>query len=313
MRDECRDLGDLPASADVSLLVYHLSIGLPIVSEQMRSRTEPLAVAYHNITPERFYDDHEPAFAADLRLGREDLEHFATQSILSLADSEYNARDLRGAGHRRVEVVPAGLRVDRLVAEDSVPSIILETGRRFPNGYVVAVGQILPHKRIEQLIETVHLLNSTHWLNVGLVVCGVARQAGYFETLHRFRTRTAMVDVLFTGPVSDRELATYVRGSCAFLGMSDHEGLCIPPLEAAALGVPVVIKGAAAVPETMGGAGLVLPADAGPCEASEALALVLGTDEVRWNLIDSGYQRAAEFADSAPIERSAALLMGALG
>ena len=309
MEKECLSLDDLPQSEDVSVLVYHLSIGWKPVSELIHSRTERLVIAYHNVTPSHFYEEHQPEFAADLRLGRSDLLQLADRAVLALADSKFNAMELEAAGFRDTRVVPAGLKVDRLVRLETIPSIVQDTGRRFPEGYVVAVGQVLPHKRIEQLLQTMHLLNTTRWGNVGLVVCGVARQVGYLEALHRFRAVTPMANVHFTGPVSDRALATYVRGARAFLGMSDHEGYCIPPLEAAAVGVPVVIKGAAAVPETVQGAGIVLPEGAGPCEASEALAMVLDEDEVRWRLIDAGYSRIADIDANDDVRESARILI----
>jgi glycosyltransferase involved in cell wall biosynthesis len=162
---------------------------------------------------------------------------------------------------------------------------------RFPNGYVIAVGQLLPHKRIEQVLETMHIMNSTYWGNIGLVLCGVARQAHYREAINKFQNRCAMVDVQFTDAVSNRQLATLLRGARAYLGMSDHEGLCIPPVEAMSLGVPVIIKGAGAVPETMGEGALVLPQDCGPILAGEAINEVLTNEITRWNLINAGYER----------------------
>jgi glycosyltransferase involved in cell wall biosynthesis len=85
-----------------------------------------------------------------------------------------------------------------------------------------------------------------------------------------------------------------MRGARAYLGMSDHEGLSIPPVEAMSMGIPVVVKGAAAVPETLGNGALVLPADAGPILAAEAIHEVLNNDVLRWSLIHRGLKRAKE-------------------
>jgi glycosyltransferase involved in cell wall biosynthesis len=198
-----------------------------------------------------------------------------------------------------------------LAAEQYDIAILQEMSQRFPNGYVVAVGQILPHKRIEQLIETLHLMNSTYWSNIGLVICGVARQEEYRIAVSKFRHRCAMVDVHFTGQVTDRQLSTFIRGARMYLGMSDHEGLSIPPVEAMSMGVPVVVKGAAAVPETVGEGALVLPADAGPVLAAEAIHEVLNNDHLRWSLIHRGFQRAKELESRASSAHTAELLLAA--
>ena len=312
MLAECRPLGDLPPSPEVSVLVHHLTIGHESVSDLLRRRVEKIVVSYHNITPSSSYELHSPDFAADLERGREDLRHLSEKAVLALCDSEYNSKDLKEAGYRNIAVVPAGLQVDRLRTTEIDPVIVHETSRRFPRGYVVVVGQLMPHKRIEQAMEAVHLLNTTHWSGLGLVVCGSGRNDGYVMALERFRAVTGMADVQFTGYVTDRQLSTYVRSSRALLGMSDHEGLCIPPLEAAAVGVPVVIKGAGAVPETMGDGAFVLPADAGPSEASEALAMVVEEGPVRWSLIDAGYRRIMDFTASNPAASASRMILGVL-
>jgi glycosyltransferase involved in cell wall biosynthesis len=309
MREECLDLADYPDSSEVDLLLYHSSIGWGPVSDFLKKRTERLALSYHNITPSRMYEAYNPDFAADLSLGRQDLDELRERVVLTVADSEFNARDISAHGYTDVHVVPAGFIPSRLSNEDYDVVVLNEMAARFPNGYVVAVGQVLPHKRIEQLIETMHIMNSTYWGNIGLVICGVARQEKYWSTLMKHRRNCAMVDVHFPGAVTDTELSTYIRGSRAYLGMSDHEGLSIPPIEAMSMGVPVVVKGAAAVPETVGNGALVLPETAGPVLAAEAIHEVLHNDELRWSLIHRGLGRAAELESRAPSQRTAELLL----
>ena len=294
MTRECMALDDFPESKDVDLLIYHLSIGYSQMHEWLLSRSEPLAISYHNVTPSGFYQRHNPEFAADLDLGRQEILDLRPKVVLAVADSEFNAEDLRRAGYREVNVVPAGLDPSRLASEPVDVGLLADMNRRFPNGYVVAVGQVLPHKRVEQLMQTMHLLNSTFWGNIGLVICGVQRQHAYFHSLLRYRHVCAMVDVHFAGQVSDRQLSTYLRGAKLFLGLSDHEGYCIPPFEAASMSVPVVIKGAGAVPEAIGCGALLLPQDAGPVLAAEAVNEVLQNQNLRLDLINRGHARVHE-------------------
>ncbi len=61
---------------------------------------------------------------------------------------------------------------------------------------------------------------------------------------------------LFTGPVPDVELAAYYRASSAYISLSEHEGFCVPLVEAMAMDVPILAYSAAAVPDTLGGAGV---------------------------------------------------------
>jgi glycosyltransferase involved in cell wall biosynthesis len=311
MRSECADIIDYPGSHAVDVTLYHSSIGWHEMSDFLRARTEKLAISYHNITPSNIYSEYNPDFAADLDRGRQDLLDLKDRVVLAVADSEFNASDLATFGYEEVHIVPAGFAPSRLASEEYDLDLLQEMARRFPNGYVVAVGQILPHKRIEQLIETLHLMNSTYWGNIGLVLCGVARQELYRVALHKFRHRCAMVDVHFAGQVTDRQLSTYIRGARVYLGMSDHEGLSIPPIEAMSMGVPVVVKGAAAVPETVADGALVLPPDAGPILAAEAIHEILHNDQLRWSLIYRGFGRVSELESRAPSAETARLLIAA--
>jgi glycosyltransferase involved in cell wall biosynthesis len=285
-------LDEIPASENIDLLLYHSSIGWQEMTDFLLARTEKIAVSYHNITPAYFYEKYQPEFARDLQLGRTELELIREKVVLTVADSSFNAEDIKQHGYHDAIVVPAGFSPKRLCHEKYDVQLLNELSMRFPNGYVIAVGQVLPHKRIEQVLETMHIMNSTYWGNIGLVICGVARQPHYREAINKFQNRCAMVDVQFTDAVTNRQLATLLRGARAYLGMSDHEGLCIPPVEAMSLGVPVIIKGAGAVPETMGEGALVLPKDCGPILAGEAINEVLTNETTRWNLINAGFERA---------------------
>lgn len=312
MKATTKSITDIPSSDEVDLLMYHSSIGWQDMTDFLLERSEKMAISYHNITPAHFYEKLQPDFAKDLRLGRAELEMIRHKIVLAVADSTFNSEDLQVHGYGDVHVVPAGFSPKRLCDEIYDPYLLGELGNQFPNGYVIAVGQVLPHKRIEEVLETMHILNSTFWGNIGLVICGVARQAHYMEAILRFQKRCAMVNVRFTGAVSNRQLATYLRGSRAYLGMSDHEGLCIPPVEAMSLGVPVVIKGAGAVPETMGNGALVLPADSGPILAAEAVNAVLTEDTLRWKMINAGFERVEELDQRKSSAHIAELLLGVL-
>ena len=73
-----------------------------------------------------------------------------------------------------------------------------------------------------------------------------------------------------------------------------------------------VIKGAGAVPETMGDGALVLPDNCGPILAAEAIHEVLTNSEVRWNLINAGYRRSDELDSRSSSFQTAEILRAAV-
>ena len=79
----------------------------------------------------------------------------------------------------------------------------------------------------------------------------------YLTLLHQFIADCGVSDVHFVGHVSNEELTAYYELADVFLCASEHEGFCVPIIEAFHMGVPVLAYAATAVPATMDGAGVV--------------------------------------------------------
>lgn len=299
LRGEILDRHELPVAKTNDVFVYHASFGIPELTRLVRSRSEKIVLVYHNVTPSDRYWDYDAGFASALDWGRYELDLIRPKVCRAVADSRYNASELEGIGYENVTVVPAGVNPHRLRDTPIDVKFNCELAEHFPDGYVLFVSQALPHKRAELALEVVHLLRAVHRLNVGLVVAGPHRNAKYSRVISEFRTKLPEANVLVAGEVTEEMLATLYRGALLLLGTSDHEGLGNPPLEAMAEGCPVVIRGCAAVPDTMGGGGVVLPCDAGVLELTEATAAVIRSGGLRQQMISDGHARIREFLEEA--------------
>jgi glycosyltransferase involved in cell wall biosynthesis len=102
---------------------------------------------------------------------------------------------------------------------------------------------------------------------------------------------------LFTGPVPDEDLAAYYRTARVYISLSEHEGFCVPLLEAMSADVPVLAYSSTAVPDTLGGAGVQFePKDLE--FAAELLAELAYNDDLRTRVIEGQRQRLAAFGDA---------------
>jgi glycosyltransferase involved in cell wall biosynthesis len=111
----------------------------------------------------------------------------------------------------------------------------------------------------------------------------------------------------FTGPVPDADLAAFYRWADVYVSLSEHEGFCVPLVEAMAADVPILAYAAGAVPETLGGAGMLFtPKDLEL--AAEMLGMLVYDRSVREAVIAGQRRRLADFAP-ARIEQT---LMGTL-
>jgi glycosyltransferase involved in cell wall biosynthesis len=106
---------------------------------------------------------------------------------------------------------------------------------------------------------------------------------------------------VFTGPVPVEDLAAYYRLADVYVSLSEHEGFCAPLIEAMAADVPILAYAAGAVPETLGGAGVLFsPKDLE--FAAETLSLLIYDDPLRDAVLAGQRRRLADFGP-ARIER----------
>lgn len=287
------------ASPESDLLVYHASIGEPDAYSFLLSRPERLVVYYHNISPPERWDEYDPTMAGLLRTGRAEVAGLADRAVMAVAVSEYNAAELRDMGYRDVRIAPLAMDPRRLVDIAPIP----EQAARLDSlmgPVVLFVGQVVPHKRVDFLLEMFHVLTTYHCRPATLAVVGHHRLARLSQSLERFRAELNLSQVIMTGAVTDAELAGWYRRADVLVTASEHEGFWAPPLEAMAHGVPVVARSFGAIPETVGDAGLLLDPESGPEVMAEAVARVLEDVSLRETLVKRGYERAASYdADRA--------------
>jgi glycosyltransferase involved in cell wall biosynthesis len=263
----------------------------------------PVALCYHNITPGELLRDFNPAVAELCDRGRAALTRFDGRVSTLIADSSFNAAELHEAGLGDAAVVPLLLQLP-----DAIPP-------REPNRepIVLTVGRIVPNKRLEDVIKAFTLYQRRHAPEASLVVIG--SDLGFESYRHALAVLVARIGargVHFTGPISSEARDAWYGNADVYLSMSVHEGFCAPLVEALAHGVPVVARGAGAVPETLGGAGLVLDGDDLPLVA-EALHELASPTATRTALLQAAESRLAELRPAALAPRIHAAIEPLLG
>ena len=280
-----------------TVLLYHLSTGSEVAT-LVAERREPLVVDYHNITPSAVFGRWEPTIGPELAQGRRQLAELADRAALAVADSAYNASECREAGYRRAEVAPILLDVDALVSEVDHTALQRLGDERAAQGGKdwLFVGRLAPHKAQHDVIKAFAAYRRAYDPHARLTFVGGPSSHSYLRALEGCVTTLGLDEaVRIRGSVSSGELAAHYASADVFTCLSDHEGFCVPLLEAMAYGLPVVAYAAAAVPETLGGAGLLLPRK-DPATVAAACHRV-GTDQVLADrLAAAGRARLARFS-----------------
>ena len=283
-----------PSAAD-DILVVHGSIGEPDVAAFLAGRPERVVLRYHNISPAEPFRPYAPAFAELLAGGRRELVDLQPRVTVALADSTFNAEDLRAMGYDDVRVSPLVVDAGALCSVEPDPGTAHHLATEVEGPVVLFVGQLLPHKRPDLLVQAYHVLVTYLDPDAQLILVGPARLPRYRKAVQDLVHELSLPGAWVAGPVSRAALAAFYRRADAFVTASEHEGFCVPVLEAMAFGVPVAARAAGAVPETAGGAALVLPLDCGPTLLAEAMATLLHDHEVTAGLVERGGGRLANF------------------
>ena len=294
-----RDWHDLEKLPHDALLLIHHSMGNDVISE-VAKLPQRKAIVYHNITPAEYFtglNDHAKRYSA---LGREQLKELAKVAEFGFADSEFNRKELEAAGVAKTAVVPI---LYDWEAFDVTPDPAVTRRLADERTSVLVVGQILPQKAVHDVIAGFARYRradpGAHLYLVG----STAMSASYLDRLtEQVRDADLAEHVTFTGSVSTEQLVAYYRGASVLLTLSDHEGFCVPLIEAMRSDLPIVAHDAGAIPETLGDAGILLM-DKSPDRVAEALERAVSDVDTREDLKERGRKRLEDFSRAKVRER----------
>ena len=296
---EVRPLSTYPKRNVRNLLIFHASIGQAQVHDFLVSRSEPLVLVYHNVTPGRYFERYDPVFADLLALGRREVERLQPRVICAMADSRYNAIELEEMGYRDVRVVPPVVNLRRLSKVKPRASTIAHL-ESLDAPILLSVGQLMPHKRPDFLVQMMHIAETYLGMRGYLMLVGHQRLERYARAIREQVQELSLDGVHVVGAVDEADLVAMYRSADAVVTASEHEGFCLPLLEAMTFGKPIIARACAAIPETVGDGAILLPPDQGPSLFAEAVIELLTSEPLQQELVAGGRRRLAELEHCPP-------------
>lgn len=272
-----------------NLLLHHFSISSK-ASRTAYAMPDRMALIYHNITPPEYFVGVQRKAAEQCFRGRRELGAYADRCDLALGDSEFNRQDLEALGFARTAVLPVVPDFSHL---DRAPNGFV--ARQFDDEWtnILFVGRVIANKKIEDVIRFFHAYHTFFNPRSRLLIVGI--QSGferYLLALHGLVASLGNHHVHFAGHVSDEELVAFYDVADLFLCASEHEGFCVPLVEAFHKQVPVLAYAATAVPATMDGAG-VLFEDKDPLHVATLMDAVLGNAPLQDRIIEGQLEAVA--------------------
>jgi glycosyltransferase involved in cell wall biosynthesis len=242
-------------------IVYHHSIDCEPGVKLIREGRWRRVVRYHNVTPAHFFTGLNQACADDCRKGREQIGVLAQANCEAyLSDSQFNQQELleQGVPEQRCAVVPPFHLIDRLREVEADTNVLDACSDSCTN--LLFVGRLAPNKGHAALIDAFAVYHRYYDRNSRLLLVGKedSRLGDYAHSLReRVRQRGVKGSVVFVPAPSDSVLKAYYASADVFVIASEHEGFCVPLIEAMALGLPVTGFRSTAIGDTVGNAGVL--------------------------------------------------------
>ena len=246
---------ELPVTTDDDIILYHLSTGSHIAQRLLEIKGR-LVICYHNITPAHWFVKYDKQMEVACAKGRMDLEILKERTEYCLADSQYNADELRKVGYKcPIKIFPVVLDLKRYCNKTG-----LGDNQKSSSGFhILFTGRIVPNKKVEDIIQTFYYIKKYYIKEASLDIVGNFHEDSlYCKLLFNYIRMLEVTDVVFHGHVTESKLISIYRKANIYLSLSEHEGFCIPLLEAMCFQIPVIAYNNGGVQQTLQNAGILL-------------------------------------------------------
>lgn len=284
---------DLSFIQPEDIVIYHLSTGHELNQRFARLDCRKI-IKYHNITPPEFFFGYNTSALVNCMEGYRALHMLSKQAEFCFADSDYNKKEMEKAGYKcPIEVLPILIPFDDYQKTPDAAVVSQMTADGYTN--ILFTGRIVPNKRQEDVIAAFYHYHKYYNPKSRLILIGnYTGMESYYESLQRYIRELGAEDILFPGHISFAQILAYYATADLFLCMSDHEGFCVPLIEAMNFKVPILAKKTSAIPYTLGGSGMMLE-DQEPLTAAAAMNRILTDEALKKTIISNQNERLKDF------------------
>lgn len=160
---------------------------------------------------------------------------------------------------------------------------------------IVFTGRVAPNKCHQDIIAAFACYKKYYDSKARLFLVGSYKEKDtYYRKLKKYVDLLGVEDVVFTGHIKFEEILAYYHIADVFLCMSEHEGFCVPLIEAMYFGVPIIAYNCTAVPMTLGDGGILVNKK-NPIETAALINRIISDPMLRDLMKENQQKRLAEF------------------
>ncbi|MBQ9807420.1 MAG: glycosyltransferase [Ruminococcus sp.] len=275
------------------IILYHKSTGTDLTFRLDEYKCRKIMV-YHNITPPEFFRPYSTAATALTEYGYKGVDFLKDKVEYCLADSSYNKNELIRMGYG----CPIDVRPILIKFEDYRQAPDKALMKKYSGGKknLIFVGRIAPNKKQENVIRAFYQYHRMEPESRLILVGSWTGMENYHQRLVKYAAALGIADdVIFTGHIKFSEILAWYTIADAFVCMSEHEGFCVPLVEAMFFDVPIIAYDTSAISDTLGGSGVLLD-DNDPVFASRVIDRVLKDSALKEQIISGQRRRLEDFS-----------------
>lgn len=255
-KDYIFPVDDMEEPSVSDIVLYHMS-GKTKLNQWIQTWNCKKIAIYHNTTPPHFFAWIDQAVAAWHKEGISEISALCHTFDKVIAVSEYNKNELIRLGYcaSDIESIPVLISFEDY-AKTPDKKVVEKYRDEWTN--ILFVGRIAPNKKQEDVIRTFAWYKKHLNPKSRLILIGAPYSPKYMEYLKQYIAAIDVSDVILPGHISFSEVLGFYKTADVFLCMSEHEGFCVPLVEAMLFDVPIIAYASTAIPETLGDSGILL-------------------------------------------------------
>ena len=286
-------LNYMPKLNKNDIIIYHNSTGTDI-NYKIENFGARIIMIYHNITPPEFFRDYSYNAEKLTKYGLDGVKYLKNKVDYCLADSNFNKSNLLDMGYNcKIDVRPI-----LIPFEDYKKTHNNDIIKKYDDGFtnILFVGRIAPNKKQEDIIKTFCYYKKYINPKSRLILVGSdSGMENYAKRLKDYIRVLGVEDVVFPGHIKFDEILAFYKVADIFLCMSEHEGFCVPLVEAMFFNIPIIAYDSSAISDTLGDSGILFN-DKNPVFVSRLIDKCINDKELKEYIIEKENQRLEDFS-----------------
>jgi glycosyltransferase involved in cell wall biosynthesis len=291
--DSAKPVEFMPRLQDNDIVIYRFSSG-SAMAEKFALLSCKKVIFYHNITPSFYYRDYDRNAERTCSYGEKQVVELAGKVDYCITVSEYNKQQLLSLGYTcPISVVP---KLIQFQDYNQTPNQNIWSALQDKLKTIIFVGRVAPNKKLEDVIKCFAYYQGHYETDSRLILVGsYPKDSAYHTHLLQIIEEECAKNVTITGHVPFWDILAYYCRADLFLCMSEHEGFCVPLVEAMYFGIPIIAYDSTAVGETLGGSGILVK-EKNALLVAEKMHEVLSDPEKRRQLVEAERNRLSDFS-----------------